>query len=55
LESLKKEIAMLTSLLEHALGYKSGEATFTTQSPQMSTTPFNPQNLRVNEVLSEFQ
>jgi hypothetical protein len=41
-ESLKKEVAMLTSLFKQALGYKSGEATFTTQPPHMSTTPFNP-------------
>ena len=55
LESLREEVIRLTSLLEQASRSKSKEATFTTQSLQMPTTPFNPQNFGANEVPPESQ
>lgn len=60
LESLKKDVARLTSLLEQALRSKSGEGTstqpaFTTQIPLMPATLFNPSNLGTSRISSESQ
>jgi uncharacterized protein YecE (DUF72 family) len=50
LDSLKEDVARLTSLLEQALRSKSGEETssqptFIAQLPPTFTAPFNPPNL----------
>jgi hypothetical protein len=60
LESLKEDVARLTSLLEQALRSKSGEGTstqpaFTTQIPPMPATLFNPSNLGTSRISSESQ
>jgi hypothetical protein len=47
MESLREEVARLTSLLEQALRSKPEEAKFTTQLEPMLA---NPQNLGANEV-----
>jgi hypothetical protein len=55
LESLKEEVARLTSLLEQALRSKSGKATLIAQPEVMHVTHFDPQNLEANGVSNEFQ
>jgi hypothetical protein len=55
LESLKEEVARLTSLLEQALRSKSGKATLIAQPEDMHVTHFDPQNLEANGVSNEFQ
>jgi len=47
MESLREEVARLTSLLEHALRSKPEEEKFTGQLEHMLT---NPHNLKTNEV-----
>jgi len=55
MDNLKEEVTRLTSLLEQALRDKSGKATLITQPEDMHVTHFDPQNLGVNRVSSEFQ
>jgi hypothetical protein len=55
LESLKEEVARLTSLLEQALRSKSGKATLIAHPEVMHVTHFDPQNLEANGVSTEFQ
>jgi len=55
MDNLKEEVTRLTSLLEQALRDKSKKATLITQPEDMHVTHFDPQNLGVNRVSSEFQ
>ena len=54
-DNLKEEVARLTSLLEQALRDKFGKATLIARPEPMLVNPFNPQNLGVNGLSSNFQ
>jgi hypothetical protein len=54
-DNLKEEVARLTSLLEQALGDKSGKATLIAQHEPMFVNPFNPQNMGANGLSSDVQ
>jgi hypothetical protein len=54
-DNLKKKVVRLTSLLEQVLRDKSGKATHIAQHEPMLVNPFNPQNMGVNGLSSDFQ